>query len=284
MYYPIAIKLITAVARCLSAVLILSLSVLTIQSEVFADFRDKTAEDYRVKGYEEQQKGSYEKALSLYTKSLSLSPDNPVIFNDMGVLYEHVGMEDQAQRYYLEAIRVDKNYLPPYMNVAYLFERKGDIARAVEYFEKRIQLGKKGDRWTKQAQEEIDRISPERSRKLKREESGRIARELVEQSRKEFMMQIVRADKHYKKGLKFFGRRMYSEALEQYDQALTLTPDNPKVVRARREAVEEQKKRDVHKRTEQALKLLEAGDVESAKEEYNKILATLPNESTQQSE
>lgn len=283
-YYPIAKKLIKRAARCLSAVLIVSLSVLTFPSKAFADFRDNASEDYRVKGYEEQQKGNYEKALGLYVKALSLSPDNPVIFNDMGVVYEQAGMEDQAQKCYLDAIRVDKSYLPPYMNLAYLFEKKGDIARAVEYFEKRVKLGKKNDRWTKKAQEEVDRLSRGRGEDLKKQESERLARELVEQARKEFIMQIVRADQHYKKGLKFFNRRMYSEALEQYDQALALTPDNPKVLRARNEVAEEQKKRDIHQRTEQALKMLEAGDVESAKEEYHKILATLPNESTQQSE
>ncbi len=283
-YYPIAKKLIKAVDQCLSAVLIVSISVLIFQSEVFADFRDNASEEYRVKGYAEQQKGNHEKALGFYTKSLSLAPDNPVTFNDMGVLYEQAGMEEQAQKFYLEAIRVDKKYLPPYMNLAYLFEKKGDVARAVEYFEKRVKLGKKNDRWTKKAQDEIDRLSLGRGEDLKKQESERLAQELIEQGRKEFMMQIVRADRHYKKGLKFFNRRMYSEAMEQYDQALTLTPDNPKVLRARDEVVEEQKKRDIQKRTEQALKMLEAGDVESAKEEYHKILANLPNESTQQSE
>jgi len=281
-YYLIHKKLARLTHRLNSSLLILSISIITFQTVAFADQRLKIAEEYRIKGYEEQQKGNFDRAFQYYTKSLSLVPDNAVIFNDMGVLYEQLGIEAKAAEHYLKAIRVNKNYLPPYMNLAYLYQKQGDNVRASEYFQKRIELSRPHDPWAKKAKEELWKIDPERQQKMVAQQTEELNTELVTKARKEFSLQIVRAQGHYQRGLALVKKKDYAKAIEEFDQALLLTPENPKILRALEEAMEAKKKEDIRQHSKQALKMLEEGDSYSAEEEFRKILTILPKESNQE--
>ena len=269
--------------RNFSAFLIISIT-LIFPSYVFAEIKNEIAEEYRVRGYEEQKNGNLEQALVFYTKSLELISDNAAAWNDMGVLYEQLGIETKAEESYRKAIRFNPKYLPSYANLAYFYQKKGDIAKAVEYFEKRSEQGGPKDPWAQKAKAELFKIDPQRQKRIIQEESERLAQELIQKARDEFAAQVARAEGHYQEGLMLWDERNYAAAIEELDVALSLTPQNPKILRAREEILEDKMKEEVYKHTDQALQMLDEGDFHSARDDFQKILTIIPNEPVQLSE
>ena len=72
MYYPHDKKIVPTIHRNCISLLIVFLSVITFQSSAFAKAKDPSAEEARLAGYAEQQKGNYDAALALYNKSLTI--------------------------------------------------------------------------------------------------------------------------------------------------------------------------------------------------------------------
>lgn len=282
-YYLIRKKLVTFAHHSYSSFFIISIFVTAFPSIAFTDEKLKTAEEYRIKGFEEQQKGNFEKSFQYYVKSLSLMPDNAGILNDIGILYEQMGFEPKAEEYYLKAIRVDKEYLPPYMNLAYMYQKLGETEKAIRYFEKRIKLSRGDDPWAARAREELMKLDPQRQKQAIADSAQHLESELVQKAQAEFSLQIMRAEGHYQDGLKLYKKKDYAGAVEAFDQALTFTPDNPKIQRIRDKAVKARNKEEVRQRSKQALQMLEEGDPKSAEEEFRKILTILPKESDPES-
>ena len=92
------------------------------------------------------------------------------------------------------------------------------------------------------------------------------------------------AARHYQEGEKSIEQKEYQQALNQLNYALTLTPDNPKILNAIKRVKMLIIQAEVEGRTDRAVELLNAGDVDSAKEEIRKALAVIPEESTQKSQ
>ena len=77
-----------------------------------------------------RKKGNLYDALSYYTKAIELGLESPVVYNDMGVLYEQVNLRTKAEQFYLKAMALDDKYLPTYSNLAYYYQADGDQERA----------------------------------------------------------------------------------------------------------------------------------------------------------
>jgi len=170
------------------------------------------------------------------------------------------------------------------MNLAYLYLRRGDSETAAFYFEKRIEKAPPNDTWATRAKEELRLLDPhreERRQAAMAKEVARVQEELIAQAREEFQKEIVRADKHYRTGVEMAESGEYEGAIAEFNRALLLTPENPKIQRAKREAQQEQLKLDVAKHSQEALKHLDMGDADSAKNEFRKILTIIPNEPIQ---
>jgi len=323
MYYPIRRNRNIVAYRHFSALLILSISLITYPAVVSADIKSKTAEEYRIQGqaeqrkgnledalklyrkslnlnpeqsavlklisslaeeyriraYREQQKGNFNNALRFYLEALSLAPQNPVVFNDMAVLYEQVGVLDKAEELYLRAVAVDESYLPPYMNLAYLYQKKGELVKAAEYFRQRYERAGSHDPWGKMAQRELFKVDPNYQERLIEQELAKLSRQFIEKTRDEFYKQIVKADGHYQAGMDLLAQEAYDGAVEEFDRALLLTPRNPKVIRAREQALLEKRREEIRNRSAQAIEMLNAGDTDTAEEEYRKILSIISSES-----
>jgi len=258
--------------------LFLFISFCTFQLPVFADIKDKTAEEYRILGYAQQQKGNFFEALSYYTKAIELGLESPVVLNDMGVLYEQIGFRSKAEQYYLQSFQTDEKYLPVLSNLAYFYKVSGDVEVAFYYFKKRFELGEPSDRWTLKAKEELLKIHPEYIKWIVNREAEQLDRELVFQVHRAFSDQVKRSDEHFKRGQNFQRDGKYDRAIIEFDQALGLTPKNPIIVRAKREILLQMARRDLQERSEKALQMLDSGDTNSAKNEVRKILSTIPNE------
>lgn len=260
----------------------------TFQTDAFArknekSIKEKTFDEYRIQGYEAQQKGNNDEALSFYAKAVSIGTDRDVaaVFNDMGVIYEQMGLTGKAEESYLESLRANDHYLPACANIASLYKREGDIQKAAYFFKKRVEWGEPGDIWTKKAKEELSELShrsPEVKKWLLQHESAELTEEMIKKERQNFSDSLVQSDKYFKDGEKLFKAKRYDQALDAYNQALALTPDNPKITRARDQALLESIKENVQQSADSALKMLELGDTVSAKLEFRKILTLIPDE------
>ncbi len=269
--------------RTSASILILIISLFTFHKNVLAETKDQIAETYRVSGYKEQQKGNFDEALIYYIKALTLGYESAVIYNDMAVVYEQLGLFNKAEEFYLKAIKQDPKYLPPYMNIAYFYKQRGDIPKASQYFKERLRRAIQDDPWAEKAKRELLEISPEYQKELQDREAERLA-EQARKVRDEFSLQISRATDHYQRGCLLVEDKKFSEAIDQFNRALAITPDNPKIIKGKQWALFKQTVEEIRQHSEKAVDLLEVGDVISAKEEFRKILTTIPKESIQISE
>lgn len=254
------------------------ISIIAFHTHVSADIKEKTAEEYRALGYAEQQKGNLNGALEYYTKATSLGLENAVLLNDMGVLYEEIDLYSRAEQYYLRAIQTDNRYLPPYINLAYLYQRLGKTEKAAQYFKRRYELGDPSDPWAQKAKDELLKISPDYRGWVTSLEADSLNKQLAAKSRDKFYQNVKRSQEHYRKGEGLFKKGSYREAMNEYDQALLLAPGNPQIVNARKKVILEMAKESVREQSEQAIKRLEAGDTVSARHEIQKMLTTIPEE------
>jgi len=261
-----------------SIALLFFISCITFHTIVSADIKENTAEKYRASGYEEQQKGNLNEALGFYTKAITLGLENAVLLNDMGVLYEEVDLNSKAEYHYLKAISIDRHYLPPYINLAYLYQRLGRKEAAAIYFKKRYELGDPRDPWAQKAKEELLKISPEYRPWVHALEAESLNKQLIAKSRDEFYQRVQRSQEYYERGKKLFDDDKFKEAMKEYDSALRLTPKNPKVTDARNAVVLEMAKESIREQSKQAIIRLETGDTVSARHEIQKILTTIPSE------
>lgn len=281
-YYPIAV----VNHRILITTLVIFISLFIFNPQSFANGLQPQADYYRGKGLEEQKKGHYGSALNFYTKAVDANgSESPVLYNDIGVVYEELGKPEQAEQYYLRIIKVDPSYLPAYSNLAYLYLDLGYSGKAEEYFQKRLKLGPDNDPWKERIRQELYRLNPDLKKQAMRAELEAAAKKIQEEAeakaRADFALAVERSDKHYARSEKLLQEKNYSAAMAELDKALVVTPDNPKILKAKQRVEYEERMDEVKKRIGQAEKELETGDVDSAKKEFHRILATIPNESVQ---
>ena len=258
------------------ALLVLFISVLSVQSQIHAQITSNVAEEYRARGFEEQQKGKYRNALVHYSKALSLGLEDPVVYNDIGVIYEQLNLPQRAEEYYHQAIAFNSGYLPPYTNLAYLYKARGDKEGALKYFRERYERAAADDPWKTRVLEEIYILDPGLKEDLIEKHAQLLNRELVEKAHTDFQLQIIRSDKHFQQGQQLLIEKQFDEAIAEFNLALALTPNNPKLLQARDQAEYQRTLDRLRQRTNDAMAKLDQGDMESAKEEFQEILATFP--------
>jgi Flp pilus assembly protein TadD len=280
MYYPYSHKAQKKVFGIVSTLFILSL--VAFQPILFANTLEDTAEDYRLQGFNEQQKGHLDEALVFYQKALSLGLENAVLLNDLGVIFEQLGDVVQARIHYLRSITANPNYLPPLTNLAYLYQAAGDKESAVRYFEERYLKAPEDDPWKQLVKEELLRINPHYGDNIIKKEAEQLDSELVTQAHNEFALQIMRAENHYRRGQEYLAQNLYTEARTEFDRALSLTPNNPKVVEAQKRADYTEALEHIKGQANAAILDLQEGNITSAKEKFQDILATFPKEPIQQ--
>ncbi len=260
------------------ATLLLFISCITFHTFVSAGVKENTAEEYRALGFAEQQKGNFSEALTNYTKATSLGLDKAELLNDMGVLYEDTDFYGKAETHYLAAIQKDPKYLPPYINLAYLYQRLGKIDKAAQYFKMRFEYGDALDPWAQKAKEELIKIDPQYRDWVASLEAASLNKQLEAKSHEEFYQNVEKGQEHYRRGKVHFRKEEYEKALEEYDNALYFSPKDPRTIDARKKVLLEIAKKSVKEQSEQAIRRLEVGDTLSARHEIQKMLTTIPKE------
>ena len=237
------------------------------------------AEQYRDQGYELQQQGDLNGALAFYSKAITLGgSSNPVLLNDVGIIYEQLGMVGKAEEHYLQAVEHNEGYLPAYSNLAYLYANQGQKEKALAYFQRRYELSEPGDPWGEKAKEEMIRLSPDLAKQFRQEQIYTFANQVQQQKQQEFMDQLNRSTQYFERGLHYQANGELEKALAEFNRALAMTPDNPKFQKAKQQIIRELAAQRIRQQSELAIQKLSAGDTYSAKREIQNILSTIPNE------
>jgi len=125
---------------------------------IYAGMLSHEAESYRIKGYEDQEKGDIDSAINWYQKAANLDTGYAAPHNDLGILYEAKGWLDRAESEYQKALTIEPGYEKAHTNIALLYERKGETEKAAFHWMKRYRLGKPSDPWTNEARERLEKL------------------------------------------------------------------------------------------------------------------------------
>lgn len=82
----------------------------------------------------------YRSDLTLFRAAVRTTPYSEIARNNLGMALFNRGRNDEAEREYKEALRLDPRAVPPLANLAVLREKKGDLAGAEASFEKVLRL------------------------------------------------------------------------------------------------------------------------------------------------
>jgi tetratricopeptide (TPR) repeat protein len=86
--------------------------------------------DYYREGLKLANQQKYHEALTSFRLALRTRPDDPEIMQQMAVVYTHIGMPDEAIKYYEEAIGAGGDAPAAHYGLAFLFLRRGDAESA----------------------------------------------------------------------------------------------------------------------------------------------------------
>ena len=263
----------------LIAVLFLNILSMPVFAEV--EF-GPTAEEYRDIGYQAQQEGDFNRALTFYHKVLGMGEKDSWIYNNLGVIYEQMGFTDRAEVHYLKALELDSDYLPSYTNLAFLYKERGDLPRAVSYFRTRIEYAPENDEWVALLSEELRGIDPSYRTGIVETQLEETSQRLFQAAQEELSLTVARADGHYRQAQKFLSAGQFEQASDEIGKALALTPDNPRLKEVRRQIRYDQRISDIKKKINRATELMDSGDMDSARQEFQAILTILPGKSIQE--
>ena len=79
------------------------------------------------------------KALEYFKKIEPLYPENPILLNEIGTTYGHLGNENQAVLYFEKAISIDKTMGIAFYNMGIIFLEKQNFNKAIECFSTAIE-------------------------------------------------------------------------------------------------------------------------------------------------
>lgn len=84
------------------------------------------------------RKNDYARAIEHYHKTIEISPENPLAYNNLGVIYLKMGRDGLALENFQEAIALDPGAPAAYNNTGYLYFLKNDWVGALRYYEQSL--------------------------------------------------------------------------------------------------------------------------------------------------
>ncbi len=84
--------------------------------------------------------GIYRSDLTLFRAAVRTAPYSEIGRNNLGMALFNLGRNDEAEREYREALRLDPRAVPPLANLAVLYEKRGELPRAEKTFEEVLRL------------------------------------------------------------------------------------------------------------------------------------------------
>ncbi len=84
------------------------------------------------------RKNNYARAIDHYHKTIEISPENPLAYNNLGVVYLKLKRDGLALENFQKAIALDPGAPAAYNNIGYLYFLKNDWAGALRYYEQSL--------------------------------------------------------------------------------------------------------------------------------------------------
>ena len=91
--------------------------------------------DYYGEGHRLANQQKFHEALTSFRLALRARPDDAEIMEQMAVIYTHIGMPDEAVKYYEEAIETGRCSPAAHYGLAFLFLHRGDAVGALRHLE-----------------------------------------------------------------------------------------------------------------------------------------------------
>jgi tetratricopeptide (TPR) repeat protein len=132
------------------------------------DDQTKNMEAKKMKNVANQHyfKGNYQKAVEHYLKAIALDPGYVEVYNNLGTAYLQMNDFKNAVKYWKITLMFDPNDLDLYINLALAYHEKlKDYGKAMEYYEKFIEVAPQNDKRILLVRERIDMIKKERGGK-----------------------------------------------------------------------------------------------------------------------
>jgi Flp pilus assembly protein TadD len=89
--------------------------------------------DYYREGHRLANQQKFHEALTSFRLALRARPDDAEIMEQMAVIYTHIGMPDEAVKYYEDAIATGGSSPAAHYGLAFLFLNRGDAESACLY-------------------------------------------------------------------------------------------------------------------------------------------------------
>ena len=91
--------------------------------------------DYYREGVRLANEGKYHEALTSFRLALRQTPSDPEIMQQMAAVYTHIGMPDEAVRFYEETIQTGLDSPAAHYGLAFLMLKRGDVDEARQHLE-----------------------------------------------------------------------------------------------------------------------------------------------------
>ncbi len=91
--------------------------------------------DYYREGLKLVEQKKYHEALTSFRLALRLSPQDAEILQQMAVVYTHIGLPDEAIRFYRQAIEAEARAPAAHYGLAFLLYHRGELAAARKHLE-----------------------------------------------------------------------------------------------------------------------------------------------------
>jgi len=257
---------------------ILFLLLLPISFSWTYDLMLEDAKAYRDQGYRLQSLGDLKEALVYYQKAIELDPIFTQAYNDLGVVYESLGNEKRAEEMYKKVLDLDPGYLGAYTNLAFLYEKMGDVKNASFYWQRRYELGEKGEYWWEVSRQHLLKLGtyPELKKERLEKAAARLSRELNFKREQARLRLLEEAKLHLDIASQAFKEADYTAAIKESNMVLSLNPPNEELkARAREIAQASERLRFKEKAfadTNNALEYMKSGDYLSAGEKLKSAL------------
>lgn len=82
-----------------------------------------------------------------YKKAIKLNKNNPLVYNQLGILYRESGRFRKAESAYKKALKLDESYANAHLNLGILYDLyMGDLKKAVNHYKRYQELSTKKDK------------------------------------------------------------------------------------------------------------------------------------------
>ena len=231
MYYPFVRHIRFTLGHLLFALFLVSFFTLIFPNIACAQSDERVASDFRARALKAQNLGNIKEALFYYQQASALLPDNAAIRNDVALMQDNLGKNEEAEENYRKAISLDPNYLPVYFNMGRFYAKQGLYPLAAKFLKERIARGSADDPFTLQAQEELevvyDAMPDLQAQHL--QEQAVVLTDMITDGKKRLEHRVAKDtttsfEAAYQDGIAAFVDKRFDDAVASLETAVVLNP------------------------------------------------------------